>query len=122
MKERIINYTNKIDKLLDEKDKITDIHVLINEHLVQIGFFQHERLIHLLVTLAFAMITFASIIICAVTLNLLFAFISILLLCLDVCYIMHYFLLENKVQYMYGQYDKMVEEKEKRGKQNEDNR
>ena len=56
MKNRIINYMDYIDRLLaeDENECKQDYETLIKQHLIQIDFFMHERLVHLLVTLAFA--------------------------------------------------------------------
>ena len=56
MKKRIINYRLKIDNLLANPDKISkeEWKKILQEHLTQIGFFQHERLVHLIVTVTFA--------------------------------------------------------------------
>ncbi|MDR0220003.1 MAG: hypothetical protein LBI54_01190 [Lachnospiraceae bacterium] len=80
---------------------------LRREMLVQIGFFQHERLIHLLVTIAFAILLMLAIL---TSLALpsppppLYILI-ILLLVLLVPYIRHYYILENGVQKLYSYYD-----------------
>ncbi len=80
---------------------------LLSEHLVQIRFFQHERLIHLIVTCLFAVLAVA------VFLSLYFAFdpglllLFLALFVLLVPYIRHYYILENGVQRMYAQYDRM---------------
>lgn len=110
MKNRIITYMNYIDKLLaeDEADCKQDYENLMKQHLVQIDFFMHERLVHLLVTLAFAIFGFMIFVVLVMNfqpgLLLLFAAILVLL----VPYIMHYYLLENGVQKMYRQYDEML--------------
>ena len=64
MKKRIINYRLKIDNLLANPDKISkeEWKKILQEHLTQIGFFQHERLVHLIVTVTFAILTMMSII------------------------------------------------------------
>lgn len=108
MKKRILEYRNRIDKLLISNDEDTDWNAVMEEHLTQIGFFQHERLIHLLVTILFAVLTFicvAAYIISGAIYVL--ALIGILLVLL-VPYIMHYYLLENETQKMYVQYDKIL--------------
>ena len=110
MKTRIINYMDYIDKFLaeDENECKQDYETLIKQHLIQIDFFMHERLVHLLVTLAFAIFGFMIF----VTLvnnfqpGLLLLFAAILVLLIP--YIMHYYLLENGVQKMYRQYDEML--------------
>ena len=54
MKKYLYDYIKEIDKLLDSNKDIKDD--LIKKHLIKIDFFQHERLIHLLVTLFYAVI------------------------------------------------------------------
>ncbi len=58
MKKRIINYRLKIDNLLANPDKISkeEWKKILQEHLTQIAFFQHERLVHLIVTVTFSSI------------------------------------------------------------------
>jgi hypothetical protein len=86
----------------------TDWDKVIAEHLIQIGFFQHERLIHWLVTMLFALLTFMAVGIYLITGAVyVLALIGILLVLL-VPYIMHYYLLENETQKMYVQYDKIL--------------
>ena len=55
MKKRIINYRLKIDNLLANPDKISkeEWKKILQEHLTQIAFFQHERFVHLIVTVTF---------------------------------------------------------------------
>ncbi|HSQ40953.1 MAG TPA: hypothetical protein VLM37_01595 [Fibrobacteraceae bacterium] len=77
----------------------------LRDLLIQIRFFQHERLVHLLVTLV------VSVLFVAVTLYLSYApslpvlAVQLLLLVLTVAYILHYFVLENGVQKLYQVYD-----------------
>ena len=109
MKERILNYMAYIDQLLadDAGKNEEDYEKIMEEHKLQLTFFMHERLVHLLVTLTFALLAFATFF------GLVFAFqpglvvLFIALLVLLVPYIMHYYLLENGVQKMYRQYDEM---------------
>ena len=108
MKERILAYRNRIDKLLVLNDEKTDWNDVLNEHLTQIGFFQHERIIHLIVTMLFAILTFISVAVYILSGEIyVLALIGILLVLL-VPYIMHYYLLENETQKMYEQYDKIL--------------
>lgn len=108
MKERIINYMNLIDGVLEENSPGTDYEKLIKEHLVQIGFFMHERLIHLIVTVLFAICTIISAFAFLAFSNIGILALTLLLLVLLVPYVAHYYLLENGVQKMYRQYDKML--------------
>lgn len=82
---------------------------LIQEHLVQISFFQHERLIHLLVTLAFALMEIACVVALIIEPQTVVAALALLLLVLLVPYIVHYYFLENETQKLYRQYDLMLE-------------
>lgn len=103
MKKYLYNYINEIDNLLNNKSKITN--EIVNEHLVKISMFQHERLIHLLVTLFYALIfiVFMSL----GFIHYLFFTIAVIVMVFLICYIIHYFSLENGVQYLYKQYDKL---------------
>ena len=102
MKEYIQNYINYIDNKLKTKMSKEEI----EQHLIKIHFFQHERLIHLIVTVFYAIFLLLSIIISLKTpLFLLITFIFIIFL---MFYVKHYFFLENSVQYLYKQYDEMI--------------
>lgn len=112
MEKRILAYRKYIDKLLAGEEVIRmsekERKQLRKEHLIQVSFFQHERLIHLIVTVTFALLE-----IVAVLMAMLFPGIATLLLVLIIMillvpYIRHYYILENEVQKMYEQYDKMV--------------
>ena len=108
MRKRILAYRKLIDALLENPEKIENIDDIIEEHLVQISFFQHERLVHLLVTLAFAIATIAVVIVMFFTQSLSFGILATLLIILLIPYILHYYILENEVQKMYNQYDEML--------------
>ena len=107
MEQRILNYRKYIDELLKRDDQDWD--AVIKEHLIQISFFQHERLIHLIVTVTFALLEVIVIGLCVVSFTLGIGLLAIALLILLIPYIRHYYILDNEVQKMYGQYDKMVE-------------
>lgn len=112
MKKRIIEYMKRIDRLLAGSDEGVDWEKEMKKHLVQIGFFMHERLIHLIVTMVFAVLTVLCILYAIGNpsdgmILLILAFMVLL-----VPYIKHYYLLENGVQKMYRQYDEMLERKE----------
>lgn len=106
MKKRIINYVQETDKLLESNQKLTKED--LENHLRQIGFFQHERLIHLIVTVFTGIIAVLCLLFGLLTQNLSLLLLFILLLCLFIPYILHYYLLENNVQKMYEQYDKLI--------------
>ena len=112
MKKKILEYTDKIDRLLNECDE-ADWDEVIKEHLIQIGFFQHERLIHLLVTLSFALMTIISIAALLITGYMYLIILAAAFMILLIPYVFHYYLLENKVQHMYEQYEMMLGKKSK---------
>ncbi len=106
MKKRILAYLKYIDELLESDN--ADWNEEIKKHLVQIGFFAHERLVHLIVTVLFALMTMATILYCNYTGSMIALALTVALLVLLIPYIMHYYLLENSVQKMYVQYDEMM--------------
>lgn len=111
MKKRILNYLKSIDELLGISTKNIDWNNAIQEHLIQIQFFQHERLIHLIVTVLFALMTIMTLVGMVISFHPSLIALLVALLILLVPYISHYYLLENGVQKMYEQYDKMLENK-----------
>ena len=80
----------------------------MEEHLNQIGFFQHERLIHLIVTVTFALLEMLAILLNVISDSLFSLLLPVVILILLVPYIRHYYILENEVQKMYVQYDRML--------------
>ena len=116
MKERMVNYLKYMDTLLEgAKDcarsdtEKTELEKVMKNHMTQIEFFMHERLIHLIVTVLFAIGTFMTIFTYLMVDNIALLLLAILLIVLLVPYINHYYLLENGVQKMYKQYDKLLE-------------
>ncbi|MDE7324633.1 MAG: hypothetical protein K2N73_18330 [Lachnospiraceae bacterium] len=109
MKNRIINYRQRIDALLAHPRAETDWNVVLREHLTQVSFFQHERLIHLIVTVTFALLTMIGLAVyCIAEYMPILALIGLLLVLL-IPYIGHYYILENEVQKMYRQYDQILQ-------------
>lgn len=111
MEKRILNYRKYIDELLTRSD--VNWEAVIKEHLIQISFFQHERLIHLIVTITFAILEVIVIGLCVVSFTLGVGLLAIALLILLIPYVRHYYILENEVQKMYWQYDEMVKKRDK---------
>lgn len=108
MKKYFSEYINSLIKLLESNSADTEYLMQIKkELLIKIEFMQHERLVHLLVTMLFAVVMFLTLIIFFQ--SELFAFLAITLLCLIllIFYIAHYFFLENGVQQLYRLYDKL---------------
>lgn len=99
-------YIKEIDDYI-LKNKKRDIEKVATEHLRKIKFFQHERLVHLFVTLFYAL--FALLFTYFINLSLMFLPVAIILYIFLIFYIFHYFFLENGVQYMYKQHDKLMQ-------------
>ena len=112
MKKRIISYRLKVDSILSNPGSIPPErwNAILQEHLVQIGFFQHERLIHLIVTVTFAILTIMSFVASLVVGMPALLALTLLFVVLLIPYIMHYYTLENEVQKMYVQYDRILEQ------------
>ena len=108
MKKRILTYLQQIDEFLQTPPEDTDWDNAIRDHLTQIQFFQHERLIHLIVTVLFALMTTSVVVGLVSSSDIWLALLLIPLLILLFPYINHYYLLENGVQKMYEQYDRMM--------------
>lgn len=114
MRRRIIDYRQYVDQLLMDVDAQYDWNTFLIEHLQQISFFQHERLIHLIVTLTFSLLTIIIFIAMLFTNSVVCYLLCALLTILLLPYIIHYYILENEVQKMYVQYDEIIKKIKKR--------
>lgn len=110
MTKHIREHKKKLDKLLSENSPDTDWEAVSAELLVKIGFYQHERLVHLIVTMSVAIMLVMS-----VLATVLISDVNEILLVLDglffvltAPYIVYYFMLENAVQDIYKYYDKIL--------------
>ncbi len=113
MGEKIKKYIKEIDEMLAKDEEGRDWENERKKHLVQIGFFAHERLIHLIVTVLFAVVTIMVFLYLLTEFSIAVGILLLLLLVLLIPYIKHYYLLENSVQYMYEQYDELVKRSER---------
>lgn len=77
------------------------------EMLKRIEFYQHERLIHLIVTMSFAVFFLLSLMMYFSVRQIGIMLLAVLLLVMTVAYIKHYYFLENSVQKMYKFYYKV---------------
>lgn len=108
MTKRIKAYKAYIDRIINENDPHTDWQQVLCQHRIQLGFFMHERLIHLIVTVLFALMELVTLALTVVAFSLPVMVLFFTILILLVPYIAHYYLLENSVQYMYRQYDRLL--------------
>ncbi len=101
MKKEISAYIELVKKRVSEKKIDSDF---ISEMLIRIKFYQHERLIHLIVTMTFAIMTVISFFMLITEGGTGAALLSLLFLGLAIPYVMHYYFLENSVQALYKLY------------------
>ena len=80
-----------------------------------IGFFQHERLVHLIVTVAVAVMTVVMFGVMLISPSVSVCVLTVLLLFLLVPYLYHYYVLENGVQELYEWYERCEESLDKWG-------
>ena len=109
MKRRITTYLEYMDNLIDRDDEKTDWNEVYRLHLIKTELFQHERLVHLLVLMLVALLMMATVAISVISGYIYMLLVTAGLLILLVPYIMHYYFLENSVQKMYDQFDKIYE-------------
>ncbi|MCI5639495.1 MAG: hypothetical protein MR316_00735 [Lachnospiraceae bacterium] len=110
MEQRILQYKAYLLRICEEDYSEEEREKMKQQVLTQISFFQHERLIHLIVTITFALLAVVAFGICAVAPTVPFFGLEVLLLVLLIPYIRHYYILENSVQTMYRCYDKLSQE------------
>ncbi len=101
MYKYLISHEEYIHGLLQDSSKDCDWGYIKQYHEKQIKFMQHERLVHLLVTLFFGLFLMISIGITWLNPHIAFLLLDLLLMILLVPYIIHYFRLENGVQRWY---------------------
>ena len=110
MRKKLIAYLKELEKkeYLEMTTKETED--MKKELLIQIQFFQHERMIHLIVTALFAILEVLSMLICVIDMSIFSGVLCGLFFVLLIPYIYHYYLLENGVQEMYKWYDHISNE------------
>lgn len=99
---------SNLEKNQSRSEMKNTIDNMIKTHLIQISFFQHERLVHLIVTVIFALLEVFSLMLVVIGHNIPSIFLCIAVLILLVPYIRHYYILENDTQQMYEQYDRLL--------------
>ena len=86
----IKQHEEELKKNLSDRD-------FLQYHMTQIGFLQHERLVHLIVTLSVILFFLIFLALFLYYKDILFFILFIILLVLATFYIFHYFKLENTV-------------------------
>lgn len=110
MKRRMLNYLKKMEETNFENLSEEERGKMARRILVQIEFFQHERFIHLIVTVTFAILLLMSILVGFFQMNVTVLLLDTLFFVLLVPYIKHYYLLENGVQKLYCYYDACIDD------------
>lgn len=106
MKKELKAYIERVAAQIDSGEGID---LLLEDMKINISFFQHERLVHLIVTMTFALLAMLSLALFAVTAGLYFLPLFILFLALEIPYVFHYYSLENGVQKLQRLYRKALE-------------
>ena len=92
--------------MLEEKTKKKDINQnLYEDVLIKINFFNKERIIHLFITLFYAL--FAILFVCHIKESIMYLIFAVFMMCFLIPYIIYYFKLEARVQYLYKLYDQI---------------
>lgn len=108
MKSEIAEYKKLVKKTIEESSPETDWEQFCEDLYTRIGFYQHERLVHLIVTMTFAVMTVLCLVFSGGEPNIIMLLGGLFLL-LEVPYIWHYYFLENSVQELYTLYYKAKE-------------
>lgn len=102
MYEYLKKHKKFVEETLKKEGKTYDWEGLRTFHCQQIGFMQHERLIHMFIMLFIALFLLLSVFTTLMYPTLIFMWaLDIMLLVLTVPYVIHYFHLENGVQNYY---------------------
>lgn len=110
----ITTYMRSVEAALEDEN--TDWQALKREHLVQIEFIQHERLIHLIVTVMCCLLLFIGLCVFFVSQLMPFLIVDGLLLILDLCYLLYYCFIENSTQKLYRLYNRICAKAEPENK------
>lgn len=108
MGDKLKHYIASLYELINSGAEIEDPDAFKAELLHEISFWQHERLIHLMVVMLFALITIAVLLVLVFYASLPLLLLFLLLMVLLVPYIRHYYLLENGVQTLYVIYEEIT--------------
>lgn len=103
MRDNIRKYNSYLDEII-MKNEIENKEKILEELLTQIHFFQHERLIHLIVTFFEGISTILFLGFGLATNNLGMYLLFLIGILLFFPYILHYYYLENGTQSLYKKY------------------
>lgn len=107
MKKEIEKYMCKIERALSEDLGESSLEEMKEDLLIKISFYQHERLIHLIVLAITIIVESILFLALFITNNYRLYFPILPLTILLLFYVAHYFFLENSVQKLYKIYDEI---------------
>lgn len=107
MKKRLLDYIAQTEGFLAGDFSLEAGEAALADLILQIRFFAHERLAHLLVTLFFALLLVLGILFFHAFPSIPVFLLSVAFLALLVPYIRHYYILENGTQRLYALYDEL---------------
>lgn len=105
MLKKLNDYEVRLQSYIDRGEPVSP--EILNSARIHIGFFQHERLVHELVMILFALLSVAGILFFTVIPEIPVLCLDVLFMALLVPYIKHYYGLENGVQRLYELYEKL---------------
>ncbi|MDE6679474.1 MAG: hypothetical protein K2K02_10600 [Ruminococcus sp.] len=112
MTEYLTDYMNTVTERLDNCTEQKELSAILSEHMYKIAFMQHERIVHFLVTMLFAIVLAIFIVGMLLTDNIMLLVLVTIIIVLLAFYIKHYYFLENTVQKMYKVYDRILKMQE----------
>ena len=107
MEKRLKDYLEYMVSLDISKMSVEERKKELDNLMTQILFFQHERIVHLIVTITFAILTLMALFITLVVETMATLILCAGFLILLIPYIRHYYILENGVQKLYTIYDEL---------------
>lgn len=107
MTKQIKEYLSYIESFLAAEHTDEELAAERELLLKRIGFYQHERIVHLFVTLAFAIFFLLALMMFLLKGGAGLLVLTVLFLVLLIPYIKHYYFLENSVQLLYTYYYKI---------------
>lgn len=108
MGKKLKEYIHSFQVLLESGQEIENIAAIKKELLTEIRFWQHERFVHLIVTVLFALLTMMIVVALFFYKSIFVLVLLGMLLVLLVPYIRHYYILENGVQTLYTFYEELT--------------
>lgn len=101
-------YTKEVKEILKNSSGVNSWKEILYYHQIMIKRIQHERLIHLIVTVFVGVCLIITFFATIITLNVYLGVLSLILLTLFIAYIFHYRYLENTTQSWYEFEDEII--------------